>query len=507
MRFDAPSRWFDPIRSIPRQLTQRLRRLAAGCVAAMLAMAAQAAPFAYVANQADNRVTVIDMASYAIVSTITLGNGAYPPNTPVYPSAVAANTMTGKVYVGSRTGVFVIDAATKTVVGHVAMTQPVLELAVNSQGTRVYALVAGTVRVIASATRTVIASIAVDVSAGGLALSHDGATLYVGNAGSDVTSAGISIINTATNSLTVTIPTTDVAPGFHPTNLKVNPDDDTVFMVGPVDGPSFLGFGLTYLTLDTATRAVDAYTLPTPAKPIGLIKGIAFNEDGSRLYIGGATFNSALVAEIDTEAQTILRIIPLATGGSEYHYTKGLASTTVNNKFVLAGFVFEHRIHSPSEPRSVSFVDVASGAIARYAPLAETGLYGAYAVGDILEAPAPVATATTPSRITLHLRTHSLSRNQWTPLVTSVAGASPGGKVTLTFIDASQHPHSTVSVSVPLIGNVAAYNLPPCASQFDNVRLKEIVCSGHFKVRAKYSGDARNGRSISEKFVLKRAAS
>ena len=152
-------------------------------------------------------------------------------------------------------------------------------------------------------------------------------------------------------------------------------------------------------------------------------------------------------------------------------------------------------------------VDVASGAIARYAPLAETGLYGAYAVGDILEAPAPVATATTPTRITLHLRTHSLSRNQWTPLVTSVAGASPGGKVTLTFIDASQHPHSTVSVSVPLIGNVAAYNLPPCASQFDNVRLKEIVCSGHFKVRAKYSGDARNGRSISEKFVLKRAAS
>jgi YVTN family beta-propeller protein len=98
---------------------------------AALASPAEAAPFAYVANNGDGTVSVIDTATRKLVATIPVGRGG---------DGVAVTPDGKRAYVansGSNT-VSVIDAASNKVVGTVQVGNDPHGVAVSPDGTHVY---------------------------------------------------------------------------------------------------------------------------------------------------------------------------------------------------------------------------------------------------------------------------------------------------------------------------------------------------------------------------------
>src|SRR5262249_24101382 len=107
---------------------------------------------AYVANQTDNNVSVIDVATRTVVATIGVGSA---------PTTVAASA--NRVYVAnSNSGtVSVIDPSTHTVVGTITVGGDLAGLAVNASGTRLYvtSFRGGTFSVVDTTTNTVIGTV------------------------------------------------------------------------------------------------------------------------------------------------------------------------------------------------------------------------------------------------------------------------------------------------------------------------------------------------------------
>src|SRR5438128_417826 len=70
--------------------------------------AAQAEPFAYIANNGSNSVSVIDIATNAVTATVKVGS---------FPVGVSANPTGSRVYVTNQGGnsVSVLDTTTNTV--------------------------------------------------------------------------------------------------------------------------------------------------------------------------------------------------------------------------------------------------------------------------------------------------------------------------------------------------------------------------------------------------------
>lgn len=96
--------------------------------------AAQAAPFAYIANSGSNSVSVIDTATNTVVATVGVG---------LVPYRVAVNPAGTRVYVTNNGGnnVSVIDTSSNTVVATIPVGSGVVTaphgIAVNPAGTRV----------------------------------------------------------------------------------------------------------------------------------------------------------------------------------------------------------------------------------------------------------------------------------------------------------------------------------------------------------------------------------
>src|SRR5215470_10104521 len=96
--------------------------------------AAQAAPFAYIADDGASNVAVIDTQTNTIIATIT-GVGTVP-------EGVAVNVAGTRVYVTDSVTsgtVAVIDTANNTVLATIPVGAEPFGVAVNPAGTRVYA--------------------------------------------------------------------------------------------------------------------------------------------------------------------------------------------------------------------------------------------------------------------------------------------------------------------------------------------------------------------------------
>jgi YVTN family beta-propeller protein len=121
------------------------------------------------------------------------------------------------------------------------------------------------VSVIDTATNTVTATIPVGVGPYGVAVSQDGSKLYVTNETSDT----VSVIDTATNTVIATIPV-----GTTPRGVAVTPRGSKVYVTNESSG------GPTSVSvIDTATNTVAA-TIPVAAGSLPF--GVAVNPDGSR---------------------------------------------------------------------------------------------------------------------------------------------------------------------------------------------------------------------------------
>lgn len=131
---------------------------------------------AYVTNNSDNTVSVIDTASNMVTATVPVGTS---------PFGVAVSPNGKQTYVVNRIGssVSVIDTATNTVVAFIPVGYLPYEVAISPDGTRAYVTNAGNdnVSVIDTATNRVISIVRVGAWPIGIGITPNGARAYVTN--------------------------------------------------------------------------------------------------------------------------------------------------------------------------------------------------------------------------------------------------------------------------------------------------------------------------------------
>ena len=224
---------------------------------------ADAQPHAYVADSQAHVVSVLDTATESVVGTIAVGTA---------PSGVAITRDGTRAYV-TNTGsdsVSVLDIATNSVVATIAVGPSPSAVAVTPNAARLYVVVAGgSVAVIDTELAGVIATIPVGTSlfggGSGVAITPDGRRAYV------VAQAVLAVIDTATNTV-VSHP--DVGPS--PAAVAISPDGRRAYVTNAWGFDTFAG---SIVVIDTATGAVID-TIVYGA----VLMSIAVTPDGSRAY-------------------------------------------------------------------------------------------------------------------------------------------------------------------------------------------------------------------------------
>jgi YVTN family beta-propeller protein len=117
---------------------------------------------------------------------------------------------------------------------------------------------------------------------------------YITNAGSN----NVSVIDTAKNTVTATIPV-----GTFPWGVAVSPDGSKVY----VSNLQATAIPSTVSVIDTATNKVIA------AIPVGIYpEGMAVTPDGSKVYVAQNT-RPGTVSVIDTATNTVTAAIPVGS--------------------------------------------------------------------------------------------------------------------------------------------------------------------------------------------------
>jgi YVTN family beta-propeller protein len=300
------------------------RFLIGAVLAALVSLAAQAAPFAYIANSWSNSLSVIDTATNAVIATVPLGG--------VNGGGGAVDTAGTRFYVRRDSGIAVFDTTTRTVIASIPLSGFLQGVAVNPSDTRVYVAnqEPSSVAVIDTATNAVIATVALTThNPIGIAVNPAGTRVYVANAFSD----DVAVIDALTNTVVATVPV-----GDEPVGVAVNPagtrvyvpnrgsgtvsvidtaSDTVVATVAAGGGPAFVAVSpdgaRVYVTnqgsgrvsvIDTATNAVVA-TVAVGSGPTG----IDVTPTGNRVYVENALSDS--VSVIDTATNTVIATIPV----------------------------------------------------------------------------------------------------------------------------------------------------------------------------------------------------
>jgi YVTN family beta-propeller protein len=151
-----------------------------------------------------------------------------------------------------------------------------------------------TVSVIDTATNTITATVPVGSNPNGVAVTPDGTKVYVANSDWDNVFAidTVSVIDTAINNVTATV---DV--GGSPSGVAVTPDGTKVYVTN--DGSN------TVSVIDTATNNVTA-TVPVGTNP----RGVAVSPDGTKVYVANSDWWNSVsaidtVSVIDTANDTV----------------------------------------------------------------------------------------------------------------------------------------------------------------------------------------------------------
>ena len=250
--------------------------MAALLVLMLGASTAQAQLNAYVTNNGDTTLSVINTATNTVTSTIQLGA------TPGYLAIDPARSL-AYVATNSPQTVTVVNLLNNTVAAVIPVGVFPYSIALSANGAFAYVTDTSseTVTVIDTATNTVVASPAVEFSYGA-ALAPDGSLWVSQNSGD------ISVINTATNTVTSTFPT-----GID------NPWNAGVFT--PNGAVAYLAVNGNTLVMDVATR--------TPIADIvtgGLEFGLAVTPDGAFVYQPFLGVGPGGVAVIDTASNTVV---------------------------------------------------------------------------------------------------------------------------------------------------------------------------------------------------------
>lgn len=258
--------------------------------AAMLAAASNAAwaRNAFVANWDSSDVSVLDMSTNTVTSTIPLSSG---------PRRIALMPDGTRAYASKRNddSVSVIDTTSNIEVGTIGVGRQPMGVAVSPDGNYVYAAnshsQSNSVSVIATSTNTVVATIAVGSGPEAVAVTPGGGYLYVSNSSSD----NVSVVNTATNGVE-----TVISVGGDPKQIAVTPDGSRIYVAN--SNPNDVS------VIDTATNLVVT-TVTVGTNP----DGIAVAPDGNSVYV--ANSGNDTVSVIDTATNSVVATITGSFGG------------------------------------------------------------------------------------------------------------------------------------------------------------------------------------------------
>lgn len=249
----------------------------------LLVGVAGAAPYAYIANDYSNSVSVVDTTTDAVTASISVGNSPFgvaclPNGTKVYVTNLDSNTVS------------VIDTATNKVTDTITVGNQPRGIVVSPDGTKAYVANYGgkSVSVINLGTKKVVSTITVGNSPFGIAITPDGSKVYVAN----YYGASVSVISTATNRVTATISTN----GYKPTRVACNPNGNAV-----------------YVTCSSKVMVINPSTNQI-VKNIGTggtSIGVTTNSNGTRVYVTNSITNGGNVVVIDASTYVILSKIPV----------------------------------------------------------------------------------------------------------------------------------------------------------------------------------------------------
>jgi YVTN family beta-propeller protein len=282
--------------------------------------AALAQTRAYVTNNSDNTVSIIDTATHSVIATVPVGLG---------PAAVAVTPNGRFAYVANQRSISVISAASNTVVATVPLESSPSAIAMNPNGASVYVTSASSgIFVIDTATNTVVNAIDVRFPID-LAIAPSGDLGYVTH--SSVVN-GITVINTATSSVVTNIP----LPVDITIAATVSPNGAFVYVTC-----LSVSTGSKLAVIDTATNNVVAL-VPLPGT---FAQGVVISPDGAFAYVpnngggvccgGGGTTSSFSV--IDTATNT--EVARLFAGSSPF----GIAITP-DGAFVYVTDLFDNTV-------------------------------------------------------------------------------------------------------------------------------------------------------------------
>jgi YVTN family beta-propeller protein len=309
----------------------------AACVGACLLGSGQSrAQNAYITNSGSNNVSVIDTASNRVTATIPVG---------IDPQGIAVSPNGSKVYVTNSGAppsvagnVSVIATATNTVIGSpIAVGNNPVTVAITADGSKVYVanFKSGTVSVIATASNTVTATIPVGIDPQGIAVSPDGSKVYVAHGTTGF--GALLVIDTASHRVTATIPV-----GGLPGGVAVTPDGSNVYVTNT---------NFSHQQPDTVSVIAPATNTVTGTITVGEgPSGVAVTPDGSNVYVTNVFDNT--VSVIDTASNTVTATISVGI------HPQGIAVD--GGKVYVANFGANF---GPSVAGNVSVIDTASNTV------------------------------------------------------------------------------------------------------------------------------------------------
>jgi len=246
----------------------------------------QAGKFVYVTNSGSNTVSVISTTTNAVVATITLTGLSGPMDIALAPSG-----KTAYVSCGNSNSVAVINTAAKTF--KTITVQNPIGLAVTPTGAFVYVVSSspGNVLAISTLTNTVVATIPVGTNIPiGMVISPDGTTAFVTNYNANT----VTVIQTGNNTVSNTI---NVSAG--PFHEAISPDGHWLYVAN-----YNAGSGNLVTVIDTGTQTV-AGTVVVGSGP----SGMAFTQDSG--FVGVTNQGSNSVSVINTASRTVSQTIPV----------------------------------------------------------------------------------------------------------------------------------------------------------------------------------------------------
>ena len=220
----------------------------------------------YVSNTADSTISVVDTASWALLTTWTLASNTAPMQSVASPdgSSLFVTSDSGSILrINTATGgVIVLNSA---VIGQSA------GILLSPDGAKLYVIdeLSNRVSVMDASTGAVLSNIAVGTGPQYGQISADGTFLYVGNQNG----SSISVINTATLSVISTY-----SLGSLPRFLSLSPDGTTL-AIG-----SFSGNNVTIM--NASTGVVQQTLAPTDPNNSVYVEGVAFTPNGASLWAG-----------------------------------------------------------------------------------------------------------------------------------------------------------------------------------------------------------------------------